>query len=75
MNLPTALRYLDQHTNLEATAGRAEAECLAGAAAVAPAATTAVSPLVLRLKIGFYFGLWYALNIYYNSYVSLSGIQ
>ncbi|MGI8756647.1 MAG: bifunctional folylpolyglutamate synthase/dihydrofolate synthase [Acidimicrobiales bacterium] len=24
MNLPTALRYLDRHTNLEATAGRAE---------------------------------------------------
>ena len=24
MNLATALRYLDQHTNLEATAGRAE---------------------------------------------------
>ena len=24
MNLPNALRYLDQHTNLEATAGKAE---------------------------------------------------
>jgi hypothetical protein len=46
-----------------------------GRAAVATPATPTVSPLRLRLKIGFYFGLWYALNIYYNSYVSSSLAQ
>ena len=39
-----------------------------GGAAAAAAAESGVGSLVLqRLKIGFYFGLWYALNIVYNS--------
>jgi len=40
-------------------------ETRGGAAAVAEAAV--VNPLLHTLKIGFYFGLWYALNIVYNS--------
>jgi hypothetical protein len=33
----------------------------------APSSSSTQSALMLRLKIGFYFGLWYALNVYYNS--------
>jgi hypothetical protein len=32
-----------------------------------PATSSSPSALRQRLKVGFYFGLWYALNVYYNS--------
>lgn len=38
-----------------------------GGAAAASDSESMVDSLVQRLKIGFYFALWYALNIVYNS--------
>lgn len=39
----------------------------AGAKAIAPKQSVFMKELIHRLKIGFYFALWYALNIVYNS--------
>lgn len=39
----------------------------AGAKVVAPKQSEFMKDLIHRLKIGFYFALWYALNIVYNS--------
>lgn len=44
----------------------------AGAKPVASKKSELVNDLLHRLKIGFYFALWYALNIVYNSKFNVS---
>jgi hypothetical protein len=77
-NVPGLLHHVPRGGGLAASnklASSKPAKTQKAQAAVATPATPTVSPLRLRLKIGFYFGLWYALNIYYNSYVSFSLAQ
>jgi hypothetical protein len=38
-----------------------------GGGAAAPSSESILASSMQRVKIGFYFGLWYALNVFYNS--------
>jgi hypothetical protein len=56
--------------SIKKTSQKAAKPTAVATTATAPSASSPSSSsscLLRRLKIGFYFGLWYALNVYYNS--------